>query len=454
MDKDRKLKRYRRKDYREVVGFPVEIVGRDGVVRRYDFEESIRLYQRRMSYAPMRFRDDDVVAAEQGHCKARIDQLRRSFFHLHGWPSDEGASGPEAAHPEVAGELAAFLVRVFRTSGRLSVGFERLEQDAGEDEVWWVSREGREGGFLLYGFVFGTGRGHATQEAFFARLGQLRATERAAGDVERLVAFHHTNDCGFVLTGRAEDVADIAAIAPDGEDAAQMDPTPWDEVVEFIRRGDFPTAFLRCRWILKGQPWHRDAYAAGAMLSVVLRRPGDAEDMAFVGTGYFPDDGLLQYYMGLSRLHQGRLDESETSLRTALEAEPGLMCARSLYVVVLVERGRWVQALRQLDFAATPQNQTSRKQDADRIAHERLRRVLVRGAFVILASLVGLCLGFWALAVVGEVALIPLGAMLGAIGLGASALRRQFDRATHRLRFEDLVPALQRVQERRAERVG
>ena len=67
MDKDWKLQRYGRKDYTDVVEFPVEIVGRDGVVRRYSFEDSVRLYQRRITFAPLRYRDTDLVDAEVGH---------------------------------------------------------------------------------------------------------------------------------------------------------------------------------------------------------------------------------------------------------------------------------------------------------------------------------------------------------------------------------------------------
>ena len=52
MEKARKLRRYNRKDYAQLVDFPVEIVGRDGKVRRYSFEESVRLYQRRIASAP------------------------------------------------------------------------------------------------------------------------------------------------------------------------------------------------------------------------------------------------------------------------------------------------------------------------------------------------------------------------------------------------------------------
>ena len=56
LDKSHKIRRYKRKDYTAVVDFPVEIIGRDGVVRRYSFEESIRLYQRRIASADFAMR--------------------------------------------------------------------------------------------------------------------------------------------------------------------------------------------------------------------------------------------------------------------------------------------------------------------------------------------------------------------------------------------------------------
>ena len=63
MDKSKKLKRYQRKDYKHLVSFPVEIVGRDGVVRRYSFESSVRLYQRRIASSRLRYHDPEVAAA-------------------------------------------------------------------------------------------------------------------------------------------------------------------------------------------------------------------------------------------------------------------------------------------------------------------------------------------------------------------------------------------------------
>jgi hypothetical protein len=107
MDKNGKLQRYDRKDYTELVDFPVEIVGRDGVVRRYVFEDSVRLYQRRITFAPIRYRDADLAAAEAGHCRARIHQLRTSYFVHFGWGTPAGDTVGEELFGELAGELAS-----------------------------------------------------------------------------------------------------------------------------------------------------------------------------------------------------------------------------------------------------------------------------------------------------------------------------------------------------------
>ena len=111
MDKHRKLKKYQRKDYSQTVDFPVEIVGRDGVVRTYSFEDSIRLYQRRITSAAMRYSDKDIVDAEVGHCRRRIDQLRRSYFERYSWNGIRMLEATGGMAREFAGEIAAFLRR-------------------------------------------------------------------------------------------------------------------------------------------------------------------------------------------------------------------------------------------------------------------------------------------------------------------------------------------------------
>ncbi len=447
MSKDRKLRRYRRKDYSEIVDFPVEIVGRDGLVRRYDFEASIRLYQRRMSFAAARFHDSDLVAAEQGHCRARIEQLRRSFFQLYGWGTPEGSSGPETSHPEHAGELAGFLVRVFRSSERLSVGFERVESGEGPTEVWYLRRSNGASGLLVYSFAFDRADGDDVRKAYFELMAGLRGIDRILGDAERLIAYHQTADCGFVMTGRADDVTDLAAVAPDEAGPMEVAPTPWDEVRDFVRRGDFPTAFLRCRWILEGQPWHRDAYAVGSMLGVVLRRSSDAEDMAFMGTRYFPRDGLLFYYLGLARLHQGRRGAAVEALRSALALDPMLVIARSLLTLSLVESGRYLEALRQARGPGT------KGTTAEATTHAHLVRTLFW--LLVFAAVSCVALGLSVLAVVrlGKAALLVLFLVIALVLLGAGAFRQRVEEVGRRLRYEDLQLAMRRIQRRRVEPV-
>src|SRR5262245_39502528 len=150
MDKTHKLQRYDRKDYSELVEFPVEIVGRDSVVRRYTFEDSIRLYQRRISCTPIRHRDPDLIRAEVHHCRSRIEQLRRSYFHRYGWGTPEGAPGAEQWFGDLSGELAAFLCRVFSVDGRPEVRIEPVLPDTDGVSAWYVLQQSASAGMLLY----------------------------------------------------------------------------------------------------------------------------------------------------------------------------------------------------------------------------------------------------------------------------------------------------------------
>ncbi|MCB9665522.1 MAG: hypothetical protein H6732_15525 [Alphaproteobacteria bacterium] len=441
MDKDQKLRRYRRKKYSEIVDFPVEIVGSDGTTRQYDFEESVRLYQRRMTFAPLRYRDDDLVTAELGHCRSRIEQLRRSYFHLHGWTTPEGQQGPEHAAPDLAGELAAFLARVLRVSGRLDVRFTAVAHD-GPASCWFVRVPSMAGGMLLYVFEFAR---EGAEDACHAAVRDLRAHDHATGDVERLVASHHVGDGGFVLSGRASEVDAMVPWSSAGE-TTELEPTPWDEVEGFVRRGDLPAALLRCRSVLEEQPWHRDAYAMGALLAVHLRRPGDAEDLAFVGSRYFPGDALLHQALGLAHLHQGRVADAARDLGRALELDDELVSARSLLTLAQVQRGAWLAAWRISRLGPVE------GQGGDVAAHQELVGVVRRFLLLLLsatsAALSGLCI----VAVLGPRGILPL---LAVIALGAAGIlvtRRRFLAVRDRHLLEDPASALLRVRRTRARR--
>ena len=192
MDKHRKLRRYSRKDYSLLVDFPVEIVGRDGVVRRYTFEESIRLYQRRITSSNARYPDLEVANAEIAHCRQRIEQLRRSYFSRYGWASlrSSGALGLEEG---LAGEVAAFLRRCLEGTDQDPESLRVSALADNEDPiVLYVQRSGAAEPppppNLLYVYRFPEQDPGAAREAFFSFLKILRSVrshgmERGGGGV-------------------------------------------------------------------------------------------------------------------------------------------------------------------------------------------------------------------------------------------------------------------------------
>src|SRR5579859_7285456 len=113
MTKSEKLRLYEQKDYTELIEFPVELVGKDGIVRRYTYEESLLVYQKRIESAHQRYRDRDVAAAEVDHCVKRIDQIRRSWRVVCARRVAGGAD--YAAHYEehAAAECRAFVREFF-----------------------------------------------------------------------------------------------------------------------------------------------------------------------------------------------------------------------------------------------------------------------------------------------------------------------------------------------------
>ena len=272
MDKDHKLQRYSHKDYSELVDFPVEIVGRDGVIRRYTFEDAIRLYQRRITFAPIRYRDRELIDAEVHHCRHRIDQLRRSFFYRYGWGTPADQPHPEDVFGGLAGELAAFVRRVMRVDGRPDVRLEPIEQGSGGVSAWLVLPSQSDSGMLLYVHSFEVEEREAARERFFATLKALEA-DRASGAGEQLLAFHHTADCGFLLTGRAGQFEDLVGVSDEDGVIRDITPTLWDRLVDQVRLGQYQDALITGRRLVREQPMHRRGYIVSACLASF--RPAD-----------------------------------------------------------------------------------------------------------------------------------------------------------------------------------
>ncbi|MCB9759384.1 MAG: tetratricopeptide repeat protein [Alphaproteobacteria bacterium] len=403
MEKSKKLKRYSRKDYTQLVDFPVEIVGRDGIVRRYSFEASVRLYQRRIASAPSRYRDTEVVDAEVRHCQLRIEQLRKSYFHRYGWSAIRSDRGPGVLAGQFAGEVAAFLRRFYGDS----VDPEHVEvawiQDADAAQVYFVQLSGTEERYLLYLYRF---RHHGPcqgRESFFDFLRMLRNV-RGEG-VERLVAFHHTADCGLVLTGTGDLSAesrramDGNADAEDSEGGIFLSVArppghgAYEAGIRLLGEGEPEGALARFEQALAAEPFRRQVALAVAVVADSLGRPEVSETAALMASHYLPGDPVFDYHLGLARLRQGDGEDADRLLSSALEQVPSMFPARLMRGLLALRDRRYGRAIRDLGHAVLD----ARPEDGDaRQLAEGLLRTLLwsRGALVgaALLALIGLAL--------------------------------------------------------------
>jgi len=445
MDKNWKLQRYDRKDYTELVDFPVEIVGRDGVVRRYTFEDSIRLYQRRITFAPIRYRDSDVIRAEVNHCRSRIDQLRRSYFHRFGWGTPPGHPSAEEVFGDLAGELAAFLCRVLRCEGRPDIRFELITNEQNGVSTWYVTPDTVSSGMILYVHRFDGSDSDTVREAFFSALKFLERMGRTEGDGERLLAFHHTVDCGFVLTGRGSEYAALVPAQGDVvESTFDLAPTPWDHVLDIIRRGEYEAALRRCRDLAEAQPFHRNAYVAGSMLAAFLGEVQAVEDLALLGTRYFPEDGMLRYFLGVARMRSGQPGQAEEELKRAVSQCPDMVAARAVLAVLQIRQRKFSAA------RATLSDRSHFRPDDRRgdVELERLAHWLRWRTVAVLAG--------WLMAIVGvltvaggtTMGLIPVAVGVTVLVGGWVAFHRQVEALLARHRFEEIAQGLRRLHRR------
>lgn len=340
MDKTRKLKRYRRKDYSQVVDFPVEIVGRDGVVRRYGFESSVRLYQRRIASAPGRYADRDLVDAEVQHCRHRIKQLRNSYYRRHGF-SDLGPQPEQLG--DLAGELSAFLRRCFGAQAQALV-LQALESTSPEQngpQSWYLEQPETGVAYLLSLYPFEHYGACAGREAFFETLRVLRVARGA--QVEALVAFHHSGDCGLVLTCQG-----AHAQVPLGEQAPErlnedLNSGPWAAGLRALAEEDLAAALPYLEEAQLQRPFARRIAVACASIADLVGEHHAAESAARIGLNAFPADPVLRYQLALSLLRQGELRGAAVALEHA-GPSPRLAQAALLSAILSLREGRLLAA--------------------------------------------------------------------------------------------------------------
>ncbi len=395
MDKSRKLRHYQRKAYDQTVSFPVEIVGRDGEIRRYSFEASVRLYQRRIASAAVRYNDEAVVEAEINHCQQRIGQLRKSYFKWYGWM--EFDPGPVES-PEYSGEMVAFLRRFYAVGdnmGELAVSWLHRTED---HDLFFLEGAQESERWLFYLFRFDDNDAVSVRDSFFSL---LRLVQGAKGeDAERLVAFHHTADCGLILTGVGEAVR-AAPAKLDGDRLVRVGGSNDDSYRRGLRSlavGDVEGALEMFLQSMGDKPYFRKAYVAAAVLSDQVRKWSEAEAATRMGLHYFPGDAVLNYHFGLARFRQGQHEDARVALVAALDARPAIFPARYLLGLIDLVEGRLFSAGRHLRMAAgLPRPRRDRDAGHLRQLRAWLRShalLLGLGAAVALAGAVQVGLGY------------------------------------------------------------
>lgn len=412
MDKHHKLRKYRKKDYSMLVEFPVEIVGRNGVVRTYSFEDSVRLYQRRIASAASRYDDSEVVEAEIGHCRQRIRQLRRSYFERYAWAAIRSLSKREIAGGEMAAEVAAFLARYAGSVDEAErYDIQAVESD-GLTRVWYLEPPGSKP-LLLYLYRFEPGDDCASRQelqAFVRTLEDCPATD----DREHLHATHSTADCGLLLTGR-EPVQPREPQAqreqPQGVGLGYADPV--SQAVSMLRAGNPEDALHLLDSYLAVQPDHRNAALTAALAAGHIGSPKQAEMYVRLAVAYHPGDAILIHQLGISLLQQQRLDEAAEAFTKALDMQPWLFPSRLLLALLALHNRNLDQAVALIGKRDAREGKG--QADATRAVSALIRRARLRRIGLIIGTAASVVAATWV--VLGHPFAIPcfLATVLGSV---------------------------------------
>lgn len=343
MERTSRLRRYQRKDYTQLVDFPVEIVGRDGQVRRYSYDASVRLYQRRIRSAPIRYDDAELIAAESRHCRQRIDQLRRSFVERNGWGAvRDGAAGGLLATP-LAAEVVSFLRRV----SPVDIGPAGLSAPLsgdGQAEVRCLRLGADEADCFLYLWRLDGPGAVAAKEEWRACVRRLSQAPAGAG-VERLFVIQEGPDLAIVLsgTGRWTGPA-VGGPAEEGglvEEAAfaAEEADPWAAGQRALHEGAVAEAVRILEQGMEWMPLRSTLSQSAALLALLDNQPDRAEYAARFGVIGHPRDPLLTYLLGVAVARQGRVPEARALMTRGSSAVPSTPHLALLRAILRVERG-------------------------------------------------------------------------------------------------------------------
>lgn len=365
-----RLQSYTAKDYTEVVEFPVELVDRDGVVRRYSYEESLAVYHRRIQSAAWRYGDEELVRAEIGHCTRRIDQIKRSYMLR----AESGGTSPATDPRAALGEGWGLLQRFYRKAlerrrleppDELSLAI-ALVHDEPLQRIYHIALAAGRPGHLLYVFPFGAA-GDGDPRAAFRAARAAYDRQPAGADVERLLHEHEGRDLGFLLCGASDllDGLDNVARSEAPEGMADGGPGPndrpmrrsparqeWVAGLDALARGETDEALDRLRATVEKDPWNREAYVALLSLLDGKDQWTEADFWAAFAARHIPDDAFLRFRIGVQLARKGALDEAVRVFDEAAAMEPRTHHPLLFAAHVLLARGKDLRgALRRLQAA-------------------------------------------------------------------------------------------------------
>ncbi len=413
MERASRLRRYLRKDYTQIVDFPVEIIGRDGQVRRYSFDDSVRLYQRRIRSAPMRYDDGELIAAEVRHCRQRIDQLRRSYLEHYGWGSlRSGEVGGLLAGP-LAAELVSFLRRVFAASqdGPTSLALGLVESTS--HDLLYLSCSVRKRSYFLYAFRLDGAGPPGVRDGYRALLRQLASVPPGAG-VERLFVVHEGPDVAFLLSGEGEWDGPVVGMPPDegglvSESAGgEYDVDLWAEGLRALHEGAVGEALRTFEVGMDAEPLRVCFAQAVGVVALLDNEAERGEFAARMGTLQHPGDPLCTYLLAVSLARQGRRGEARRVIGGG--RVPGFPLLGALGALLDLRRLDVVSAWRRGGRSGGAEDRY-----ATRVV-ERVRREVELAVALCLTLVVGLGVG----AASVDVGVVWVGALLTGLAVAVS----------------------------------
>lgn len=331
-ERTQKLQSYSRKDYSEAIDFPVELVDRDGVVRRYTYEESLAVYHRRIQSAPWRHGDESLIQAEVDHCSRRIAQIKQSYTDLQKDGRAAPSSNPRATlgpgFPVLMGYYSKVLERRDLVVTDHFLPEVQLLDDSSSCRIYHVGFGRSGGGHLFTVYPFGQGQAAHGREPFLAAQTALRSAVRGQ-DVERLLLAEESERAGYILTGTSElpsglrdfceviqrvgtlgelpTLSDEEVPAGGRSGATAPGQAAYEEGLMAVQGDRIDEAIDHFISSVESNPYHRESYLLLLALLDGVGRYDEAQLYGDLAQGHLPDDGLVAYRQGIAAVRRADL---------------------------------------------------------------------------------------------------------------------------------------------------